>query len=168
MVENGFLALLWLMSTREGTGTVWRSTQKEKYLQSLCIPQDTDTTYSIYNHSWMAHVSGFGVVSNGSEQRQLLAPEACLAGESLPWKKKRSGFPHVSSLQLKERKSIANCCWHDMDSVRHGKIPAKRKYLQGSAEALEERPQGCMSQSSERYVIQNWRAGETSDSLPDF
>lgn len=33
MVENGFLALLWLISIREGTGTVWRSTQKEKYLQ---------------------------------------------------------------------------------------------------------------------------------------
>lgn len=33
MVENRFLALLWLISTREGTGTVWRSTQREKYLQ---------------------------------------------------------------------------------------------------------------------------------------
>lgn len=49
-----------------------------------CIPQDTDIMYSIYNHSWMARVSGFGLVSNGSEERQLLAPEAFLAGESLP------------------------------------------------------------------------------------
>lgn len=84
MVENRFLALLWLISTREGTGTVWRSTQREKYLQfKSCIPQDTDTIYSIYNHRWIAYVSDFGLDSNGSEERQLLAPEACLAGESV-------------------------------------------------------------------------------------
>lgn len=82
MVENGFLALLWLISTREGTGTVWRSTQREKYLQfqSLEYLRILTPCTLIYNHSWMAHVSDFGLVSNGSEEKQLLAPEACLAG----------------------------------------------------------------------------------------
>lgn len=32
-MENGFLVLLWLISATEGTGTVWRSTQREEYLQ---------------------------------------------------------------------------------------------------------------------------------------
>lgn len=126
-----------------------------------CVPQDTDTMYSIYNHSWMAHVSDFGLVSNGSEQRQLLAPEACLAGESLLWKKKRGSFPGVSSLQWKDRKSVANCCCHDMDSIRHGKIPAKRQYLEGSAEALRGQKGAC--HTAQKGML--YRTGELKKEL---
>lgn len=55
---------------------------------------------------------------------------------------------------MKRKEAVANCSWHDVDSIRHGKIPAKRQYLQGSAETLR-------GEARSVHVT-------TADSLPDF
>lgn len=131
------------------------------------IPQDTDTMYSIYNYSWMAHVSDFGLVSNGSEEKQLLAPEACLAGGGILWKKKRGGFP-LSQFPSMERKKISSklpLAWYEQCETWQN--TSKKAVLARLCRGSKRRGwEGA--RHTERLLIQNWRAGETADSLPDF